>query len=374
MLATKTNKLTLTLFIYLIFGLAVASIASANGFSQRGLSSFEHKRLIKKRTPFPAANKAAAGGTGGDASQSVAADSASQTAADSNLDSGDTGLAGLVSGVAGLPPTPNDLNANSSASVSASASTASASASSASSASSSSVSATSSAASSASLSSASALSVSQSAALSVSSSPASSAAAVTPVSSAPSVSQPAAVDAAGSTVVQASYVTATPTENADVNTSQQGLSSKGKTALITVLIVVAASVGGVVIIWTIFRKWKLGASRKFDARLQPIDWQPTHDDGGDFRPHRHSGMSFQSGFGQSGYGATSNHGHGSEGGHGTLGPLPDHDFTAGPTANLAPVGGYADLARGPSPQPYMQERGNYNNQVPLHHQGYTGQY
>ena len=41
------------------------------------------------------------------------------------------------------------------------------------------------------------------------------------------------------------------------------------------------------------------------------------------------------------------------------------------------VGGYADLARGPSPQPYMQEnfkqgpslRGaDYNNNVPLHHQ------
>jgi hypothetical protein len=35
-------------------------------------------------------------------------------------------------------------------------------------------------------------------------------------------------------------------------------------------------------------------------------------------------------------------------------PIPDHDFTAGPS-NLAPVGGYADLARGPSPQPQMQE-------------------
>lgn len=38
----------------------------------------------------------------------------------------------------------------------------------------------------------------------------------------------------------------------------------------------------------------------------------------------------------------------------SLTPLPDHDFTAG-AAPLAPGGGYTDLARGPSPQPQMQE-------------------
>ena len=44
----------------------------------------------------------------------------------------------------------------------------------------------------------------------------------------------------------------------------------------------------------------------------------------------------------------------SGGGYNTcnLSPIPDHDFTAGPAA---PVGGYADLAHGPSPQPPMQE-------------------
>lgn len=60
-----------------------------------------------------------------------------------------------------------------------------------------------------------------------------------------------------------------------------------------------------------------------------------------------------------------------------LSPLPDHDFTAGP-ATLAPGGGYADLARGPSPQPQMQEalqRGpsfnhGYDDYVaPAHYQG-----
>lgn len=37
------------------------------------------------------------------------------------------------------------------------------------------------------------------------------------------------------------------------------------------------------------------------------------------------------------------------------GPLPDHDFTAGAQGHLAPVGGYADLARGVSPEPQMHE-------------------
>lgn len=62
----------------------------------------------------------------------------------------------------------------------------------------------------------------------------------------------------------------------------------------------------------------------------------------------------------------------------SLAPLPEHDFTAG--ASLAPVGGYADLARGPSPQPSMSElsrgpsMGSRYDQygVPLHHQGGGG--
>lgn len=93
--------------------------------------------------------------------------------------------------------------------------------------------------------------------------------------------------------------------------------------------------------------------------MQPIDWQPT-DDARDGVPGLHrtgSGSSHHSSsHGHSGYGGRSDHGHG-------LQPVPDHDFTAGPTT-LAPVGGYADLARGPSPQPQMQQYG-----VPLHHQG-----
>ena len=55
-----------------------------------------------------------------------------------------------------------------------------------------------------------------------------------------------------------------------------------------------------------------------------------------------------------------------------LSPIPDHDFTAGPAA---PVGGYADLARGPSPQPPMQEalqRGPSINRAYENYQGGNG--
>lgn len=167
--------------------------------------------------------------------------------------------------------------------------------------------------------------------------------------------------------------------------------------------------------------------------MRPIDWQPTTAEDGAMPGHARAGSSassFHSGNGHEsaahnygsttdhgygattdhgygattdhGYGATVDHGYGSNVDHGytvdhgygstmdhvrSPSPLapPEHDFTAGP-ANLAPVGGYADLARGPSPQPQMQEalargpsltRPQYDQYgVPLHHQGgggYTGQ-
>jgi len=133
------------------------------------------------------------------------------------------------------------------------------------------------------------------------------------------------------------------------NDSVSGAAAKGpKSTGITVVIVIASAVGGVAILWTIFRKWKLGRSKKFDQRLQPINWQPTNEDTGipTHRPRRASDTSsFHSGV------------HSSESGHGAYGasdlpPLPSHDFTPG-ASHLAPVGGYANLARGPSPQ--MQE-------------------
>lgn len=80
----------------------------------------------------------------------------------------------------------------------------------------------------------------------------------------------------------------------------------------------------------------------------------------------------------SGYGG-SDHGHGGFD-HTHSYTLPDHDFTPG-SASLAPVGGYADLARGSSPQPQMHQvtrgpsmtRPAYDVGIPLHHQaGYSG--
>jgi hypothetical protein len=108
--------------------------------------------------------------------------------------------------------------------------------------------------------------------------------------------------------------------------------------------------------------------------MQPIDWQPTApgDDDGGLPVHRRASVasSFQSaghehnlaGQGVAFGGGSMDYNHGAP----TLGPLPDHDFTAGTNSNLAPVGGYADLARGPSPQPQMQEA------YPFGSMGYAG--
>jgi hypothetical protein len=142
---------------------------------------------------------------------------------------------------------------------------------------------------------------------------------------------------------------------------------------IIVLIAVAASVGGVFILWTIFRKWKLSSSKEFDRRLNPIDWQPTNgadDDGpmipGHGRPRPASVVSSRSGHGPTGsggYGATR-----SPSSQGHSNPFDDFDS---PAKSSAPVGGYADLARGASPNPQMQEKysaGYSAGPVPLHHQ------
>lgn len=45
----------------------------------------------------------------------------------------------------------------------------------------------------------------------------------------------------------------------------------------TILIVVASSIVGLAIIWTVVRKWKFRSSRSFQDRLAPIDWQPDAD-------------------------------------------------------------------------------------------------
>jgi hypothetical protein len=151
----------------------------------------------------------------------------------------------------------------------------------------------------------------------------------------------------------------------------------------TIIIVLAASVGGCAIIWTIIRKWKFRPSAEFGDRLEPIDWQPTVHDSG-LPTHRRvpsNASSFHSGNDHSDLSRSNSQnvaGAGAFNAARSLTPLPEHDFTAG-TSTLAPVGGYADLARGPSPQPQMQEnlqRGMSLNRgydpfsgVPPHYQG-----
>lgn len=168
-----------------------------------------------------------------------------------------------------------------------------------------------------------------------------------------------------STITSTQSVSATPSDTAVPQI--QSASSKTKTTTVTALIAIAASVGGIAILWTIFRKWKLSSSKEFDRRLNPItDWQPTN--GEDDVPALRRGPSSSSSF-HSGGGSANGHSAG-------IAPL-DHDFTAGP-GNSAPIGGYADLARASSPNPPMQQalgRGpsfNHGYGVPLHHQtGYS---
>ena len=150
----------------------------------------------------------------------------------------------------------------------------------------------------------------------------------------------------------------------------QSASLKTKSTTVTALIAVAASVGGIAILWTIFRKWKLSSSKEFDRRLNPItDWQPTNGED-DLIPTLRRAPSSSSSF-HSGGGSGDGHIPSRSAG---LTPF-DHDFTPGP-GNSTPIGGYADLARASSPNPPMQQalgRGpsfnhGYDVGVPLHHQ------
>jgi len=177
---------------------------------------------------------------------------------------------------------------------------------------------------------------------------------------------PTASSVVASTITSTQSISATPSST--TAPQAQSASSKTKSTTVTVLIAVAASVGGIAILWTIFRKWKLSSSKEFDRRLNPItDWQPTNGEDdliSTLRRAPSSSSSFHSG-GGSGDGHIPSRSAG-------LTPL-DHDFTAG-AGNTAPIGGYADLARASSTNPPMQQalgRGpshGYDVGVPLHHQ------
>ncbi|KAJ3905130.1 hypothetical protein F5879DRAFT_1028003 [Lentinula edodes] len=76
---------------------------------------------------------------------------------------------------------------------------------------------------------------------------------------------------------------AAPSSTASSSSSVLGdiSSSDGKKAGITAVVVIASCAGGAATPRTIFPKWKLGRSLKFDQCLQPINWQPTTGDGTD---------------------------------------------------------------------------------------------
>lgn len=148
--------------------------------------------------------------------------------------------------------------------------------------------------------------------------------------------------------------------------------------------VAAASCVCAAALWTIIRKWKFGASRKFEERLEPVNWEPStkaaameHDPSA-IQLHRGNSMS--------------SHGHGSQEGQGSrnmasvnnypVSSAPDfppaHDFTAGTYGNgLAPGNNYADIHRGPSPAPstnYGPSRQDYEVPNPYEAYGYNSGY
>ncbi|EIW86868.1 hypothetical protein CONPUDRAFT_86804 [Coniophora puteana RWD-64-598 SS2] len=183
-------------------------------------------------------------------------------------------------------------------------------------------------------------------------------------STASSTPQPTSAPHTSATPVQITsnsngYVVTITSDPAAPSPTTNNDSSQGAAATIThaTWISIGAVFGGIIgvaVIWTIFRKWKFRKSREFDDRMAPIDWLPPDDNS-----HRDSGLpgssrrySNASSFHSGNANEDSVHGHG--GYASAQHPIPDHDFTAG-AAHLAPIGGYADLARGASPQPQMHD-------------------
>ncbi|WVR06462.1 hypothetical protein IAU60_003493 [Kwoniella sp. DSM 27419] len=68
----------------------------------------------------------------------------------------------------------------------------------------------------------------------------------------------------------------TASSTAEAADSQKKTSGLSKAALIAI-IVVASVVGLAAIGWTLFRKWKLRPSNRFDKRMNPIDFSPHND-------------------------------------------------------------------------------------------------
>ncbi|KAJ7487427.1 hypothetical protein B0H11DRAFT_2013279 [Mycena galericulata] len=344
----NSRNLSLTLFVSMLLTLAVTSV-EAHDFAQPNRRTHDNlKRLVRKRSPFPDIGSDL--GLQNDVPDPNAPNSASAIASAPSVSAASSGTASAAlstSSASALSSAPPSLSTSATALSSASAS---------------------------------ATSAPPSTTTTSTSTTATTTAAVPTTPAAQQAETPATGQQTKSTITQTASVLAAAAAQTNTVSPSEAAATKTKFTITTVIIVVAASVGGLAILWTIFRKWKLGSSSKFSERMAPIDWQPTNDEG--IVPAHRRTNSRASSFTSS---ATHDNGARSH---------LEHDFAA-PTANLAPVGGYADLARGSSPQPQMQEalgrgpsmrsyndglargpsttRPAYDTGVPLHHQAGYGQ-
>ncbi|KZT02412.1 uncharacterized protein LAESUDRAFT_762759 [Laetiporus sulphureus 93-53] len=349
MFISKPRKVTLTL-VCLAIALAFATVSEASDLTLQRRDHVDLRRMIKKRASsdpvlglFTDGNGSGGSSTASD-SNTAAATTASSAAADTSSAAATTSASAQTSSDAATTSS-SSAAATTQSSSSAAAATTSA------------TTPSTSAAATPSTSAPSATTSAQSQAASTSGANTATTARTTNANNAAtSPAASATQDTQGSTdsaddqltgTATTSTIFTTPSSSASSDATSSGTSKTTRNTII-IIIVIASVVGSVSIGWTLFRKWKLRPSSSFDERMQPIDWQPTSDDSVNKRA---SHGSFHSGTGHGdlgGYGL-------SDSGHGTsnLQPVPDHDFTAG--ASLAPVGGYADLQRCPSPQPQMGE-------------------
>ncbi|KAI0673347.1 hypothetical protein C8Q78DRAFT_1076368 [Trametes maxima] len=360
----RSSKVALT-FLCLVVALGLATVSEANSLVHPARDHNELSRMIRKRSPQLFPITPIVGAEGDPAGNKVSTDtSATSTATSTGTTSAATSTATTSSSSA--------ATSNTSASVTSTSSVATSTTSGTSSTSDSTTSQSSSTTSSSSSSSSSSTTSSSS------SSSTTTSATPTPTDSLTFTQAPGPdtqESASRHTSTRSVTVTDSSAQAEQTSANATGASkapdnNKITRTTIIVIAVIASTLGSIALAWTVFRKWKLRPSSSFDDRMQPIDWQPTAPEDGIVPSHRRAGSNASHGSFQS-----SGHGHAAP----NLQPLPEHDFTAGP-ATLAPVGGYADLQRGPSPQPSMSElsrgpsmtRPGYDYGVPAHHQGMGG--
>ncbi|GAA5971768.1 hypothetical protein JCM11641_001508 [Rhodosporidiobolus odoratus] len=104
----------------------------------------------------------------------------------------------------------------------------------------------------------------------------------------------------------ASSGAASASASKDSDKEDKGSSGIGKATLIPI-IVVAACVAGAAAIWTIVRKTKFSPSRKFEAKLEPIDFVPgqdPHNDHAANMAHQRNQSQMSGAYGGGGYAAS----------------------------------------------------------------------